>query len=258
MVRFRQFYRSALIILLCLAGFMAVGLVFPLLDLLYPIRSRGMRDKIKTAWVRAACAGLNITVDVIGQPIDKPGLIVSNHISWLDILALGSQGAFTFIAKREVARWPVFGFLAKRSGTLFMQRGNALKTRQTAEKMVWLLRQNERLILFPEGTTTTGDTVLRFHGRLYQAALFTGVKVQAAALAYQDEAREYAPFVGDAAFLPHLLQVFGLKRISITVKFCPPFMAKDMTRDTLARVTRVQVLEALGMTKADGQLNSNA
>ncbi len=179
--------------------------------------------------------------------MDTPGLWVANHISWLDIVIIGAQSPVTFIAKSEVAGWPVLGFLARHIGTLFVYRGDAEQNREIAETMSWSLRQGKRLVLFPEGTTTTGDRVLRFHAKLYQPAARVGSPVQAIAIAYDGAARDGAPFIGEDDFLPHLIRLLALERIDVRLTYCPPLAANRLNRDTLAAQTRRQVEAALGL-----------
>jgi 1-acyl-sn-glycerol-3-phosphate acyltransferase len=111
------------------------------------------------------------------------------------------------------------------------------------------LRGGDNVVLFPEGTTTRGDTVRRFHSRLLQPAISAGVPVQAVAIAYQGEqATTLIPFVGDDDFLPHLLRVLQLSRITVTVHFSEPLsVSDDLQRDALAKTARAQVLSALNL-----------
>jgi 1-acyl-sn-glycerol-3-phosphate acyltransferase len=105
-------------------------------------------------------------------------------------------------------------------------------------------------VLFPEGTTTRGDTVQNFHGRLLQPAISANVPVQAVAIDYQGIAKSMVAFVGEDEFLPNLLSVLSLANIEVTVSFCEPFSVSDGSRrNELARRARSQVLEELGLTE---------
>jgi 1-acyl-sn-glycerol-3-phosphate acyltransferase len=174
------------------------------------------------------------------------GLWVSNHVSWLDVVVLGALQPFTFLAKSEVATWPVVGFLGRQSGNLFIRRGHGGS--EMSEIMTRRLRCGDKLLLFPEGTTTRGDTVRHFHGRLLQPAIAAGVPVQPVAIHYQGAAAACVPFVDDDDFLPHLLQLLQQPRIGVTVHFAQPLLVDDgIQRNALARLARSQVLLALDL-----------
>ncbi|MGZ8250338.1 lysophospholipid acyltransferase family protein, partial [Methylomagnum sp.] len=221
MPRYQPWLKGALIAGMFLLGVIAVAAVMPGLRLLLGRRAAPLNEAIVRRWNGAVCRILNLRLRVNGRLDPNARLIVANHISWLDIIALGSQWPCQFVAKEDVADWPVMGYLAKGIGTLFVRRGDADQTAATAEQMVWRLRQGKRLMLFPEGTTTTGEKVLRFHGKLFMPAQLAGVGVQAVALCYLDEAGKVAPFVGDDEFLPHLLGVLKLDRIDLRLGYCP-------------------------------------
>jgi 1-acyl-sn-glycerol-3-phosphate acyltransferase len=176
---------------------------------------------------------------------------VANHISWLDIVALGARHPLLFVAKEEVADWPVMGYMARRLGTLFVRRGDAEQTTALAEQMAWQLRQGRQIMLFPEGTTTRGDRVLRFHAKLLRPAQLTHAQAQAVALEYQGDAREIAPFIGEEGFLPHLLQIFKLDSIRLRIYYCKP-QPTDLRDNALPQILRRQVAEALFSQTSEG------
>jgi 1-acyl-sn-glycerol-3-phosphate acyltransferase len=249
MPRCRPWLKAFLIAGLFLLGVIAVAAVMPALGRLLGRRASRVNEAIVMHWNRAACRVLNLRLQVRGQPDPKAGLVVANHISWLDIIALGSQRPCLFVAKEEVADWPVMGYLAQRIGTLFVRRGDTAQTAATAEAMVWRLRQGKRLMLFPEGTTTPGDWVLRFHGKLFQPAQLAGVSVQAVALRYEGDAKYRAPFIGDDELLPHLLDILKLERIDLCLCYCPALPA-GTHRSELAAATRRQIVAALDPSAA--------
>lgn len=244
MLNLRRTIKASLIVLLFLWGLVTVSAIIPLIRCLSQ-QSAHITDRIRQHWCRAVCCVLGVRITVHGTPEPAAGLTVANHISWLDIVVLGSLLPLTFVAKLEVAAWPVLGYLAKRTGTLFIRRGDAEHTAAACEQMAWQLRQGRRVMLFPEGTTTRGGRVMRFHAKLLQPAQLAQVPVQAVALRYRNEAATVAPFVDDDAFLPHLLNLLKLEQVNVTVHFCAPLSA-GQHRDTLARATRNQVLAALG------------
>ncbi len=246
MQRWRQWFRVLAVAAMFAAGVVAVSVLMPAARIfLAGRRATQWNDAIVVTWNRAVCRILNLRLHIHGRPDPLAGLIVANHISWLDIIAIGAQGPCLFIAKREVADWPVLGYLAKRIGTLFVQRGDAAQSAVVAERMVWRLRQGKRLVLFPEGTTSTGNRVLTFQSKLFRPAQQAGTHVQALALRYEGEAARYAPFVGEDAFLPHLLGILKLDRIDLHLCYCPAILP-GMGPNTLARITRRQIMTVLG------------
>lgn len=246
----RQWFKGALIAGMFLYGVIAVSTIMPLIEIVLGRRAAVFHERIRMGWNRTVCGILGLHLEVSGEPSQDALLLVANHISWLDIIALGSQQPMTFVAKREVADWPVMGYLARRIGTLFVSRGDVEQTAAVAEQMAWQLRQGKRLMLFPEGTTTTGERVLRFHAKLLHPAQLAQVPVQAIGLEYLGEARSVAPFIGEDEFLPHLLSILKLDRVHLRVHYCPPLPAGPH-RDILAQTTRKQVVAALFRKSTD-------
>ena len=225
-------------------GLVATGLLWPFLELVLGRKAGFFQEAIRSHWCSMVCRILNVEVETVGTPSHETCLWVANHISWLDIIALGALHPLLFVAKEEVADWPVMGYLARRLGTLFVRRGDAEQTGSIAEKMTWQLRQGRQIMLFPEGTTTTGERVLRFHAKLFQPAQLAQVQVQAIGLEYQGEAKTFAPFIGEDNFLPHLLQILDRDRVRLRVHYCQP-LPLGLHRDILAQTTRKQVVAAL-------------
>ncbi len=253
--RFKPWLKAALISLMFLWGLLATGLLWPLLELMLGRKAAFPQELIRRNWCVAVCRILNVQVEAIGQPSPQTRLWVANHISWLDIIALGARHPLLFVAKEEVADWPVMGYLARRLGTLFVRRGDSGQTAAIAEQMAWQLRQGRQLMLFPEGTTTNGERVLRFHAKLLHPAQLAQSQVQAIGLEYQGAAKSFAPFIGEDDFLPHLLQILTLDRIPLRVHYCQPLPA-GLHRDILAQTTRKQVVAALSPKPMDDQVKA--
>lgn len=245
MRRLRQWFKAFQILLMFAAGLAAAALLFPVCDGLRTKRAIQVREWIQVAWYRGLSRVLNVRVRRLGSPAEDAALWVGNHISWLDIVVLGAECPLTFVAKSEVGDWPVVGFLARRTGTLLVRRGDPSSSRQAAESMAWLLRQRRKVMLFPEGTSGNGEEVLRFHARLFQPAVLVGGKVQSVGLAYRGEARRKAPFIGEDEFLPHLWQLLAEREIAIDLVFCEAVAADHLSRDRLAQETRLRIVEAL-------------
>jgi 1-acyl-sn-glycerol-3-phosphate acyltransferase len=191
---------------------------------------------------------LPLHVEITGRPTDRPALWASNHVSWLDIAVLGAHSPLSFLSKWEVRQWPVIGWLARAAGTLFIKRGQAAGQAIEAQ-LGSRLGSGVSLVIFPEGTTTEGDRVRAFHGRLFSSALAAQVPIQPDAGSYQRNGQldHTAPFVGDDDFHRHLWRLLGSERISVQVKFLPPIPSAGCTRNQLARAAQSQISQALGL-----------
>lgn len=199
------------------------------------------------AWMRAACAVIGLRVEYRCPPCDEPALLVANHVSWLDILVIHARATGVSVAKSDVRSWPVIGLLATLSGTRFIARNTLSGLNALMEDLAEILRQGGHVILFPEGTSTTGGEVRPFSPALFQCAISASVSVQALTLEYRREGERdpLAPFVGDDAFLPHLLKILRSPRTHATVTFAPPVRAEGCKRRSLARYTRDQISQQL-------------
>jgi lyso-ornithine lipid O-acyltransferase len=189
------------------------------------IRLRGTITLERRAlWLQAACrrvmAAMGIHSSVIGA-IPVRGLVVSNHLSYVDILIYGAIMPCFFISKAEVARWPYFGWAARTGGALFLDRHRRSSANAVAQAMAGRLEIRVPIMLFPEGTSTDGAQVLRFHSWLYEPAVVAVAPVTAAAIRYVVADREERAlcWYGDMPFLPHLWNVLGTRGLSAEVRF---------------------------------------
>lgn len=182
----------------------------------------GMRRPV-TPWIamavcRVDCRILGFRPRITGEPMRADGVIVSNHVSWLDILVLNSVQPVYFVAKSEVASWPGIGWLARATGTVFLERKRN-KAAEHRDLFVTRLGYGHRLLFFPEGTSTDGLRVLPFKPTLFEAffndALRDRLEIQPVSLRYS------APIGGDPAFYgwygtmdfaQSLLQVLAVRR----------------------------------------------
>jgi len=212
---------------------------FPHLIFFYSARDAKIKkNTIKTRWLQKFSAIVNLHIIQDGELPERRAILVSNHISWLDIIVIGQYLPAYFIAKSDISSWPVIGYLARQGGTIFIRRGDKQHIRTTAEKMAWLLKQNSKIIAFPEGTTTKGDEVLHFHSSLFQPALLTKSAIQPVVLQYQGAAKEQAPFVGDDGFVPHLLKMLTLDKIEVKLSFLPVINSSGKNRHTVSLEAR--------------------
>lgn len=205
----------------------------------------------RTPWARFcfrwACRCLGLNIHQHGSPSDDTVLFVSNHISWSDIPILGSLAPIRFLSKAEVGQWPVIGWLARQAGTLFIRRGGG-QARRVRGQIIQNLQAGENVLVYPEGTTSAGLTVLPFHGLLLKAAPESKTPVQPVTIAYRREGRpdHLAPFIGDDEFHSHLLRMLRQPSARVDVVFHAPVYPSDQApTGELAAHLRETVLDGL-------------
>ena len=173
---------------------------------------------------RAILRVLDIKAQVEGQP-PVCGLVISNHLSYLDIIIISARMPCFFVAKMEIDDWPFFGKAARSGGTIFLDRSSLASAMTVAEQMTERLKLPVPVLLFPEGTSTDGAEVLRFHSRLIDPATSTGAPITAAAIRYviegNVEERELC-WYGDEEFITHLWKVLGVTGFSAQLRFGEP------------------------------------
>jgi len=203
---------------------------------------RARFDRIAIRWSRVVVKFLGVRCDYRDTKSAPPApgtLLVSNHISWLDTLLFSARWRVVFLAKSEVARWPVIGTLAKRAGTLFIEvgRGSSRATLEVADA----LRRGRTVVLFAEGRTTDGRAVKRFQPRLLQAAVAAGAPVQPVALRYLD--RRGRRVTGHSFAVTTLIRgvwrVVAGRPLTAEVTLFAALPAAD--RQTMARAAEAQV-----------------
>jgi lyso-ornithine lipid O-acyltransferase len=206
---------------------------------------------------RCCCRILGIQVRAIGRAVTaRPVLFAANHVSYLDITVLGSLLDASFIAKTEVAGWPLFGWLARLQRSVFIDR-RARSTAHQRDSIAARLAAGEALILFPEGTSGDGNRLLPFKSALFSVAdhgVTGAVTVQPVSVAYtrldgMPLGRGLRPFFawyGSMALAPHLWRMLGLGRLEVVVEFHPPTsLTVCGSRKMLARYCEERVAEGL-------------
>ncbi len=244
--KIRLCFKVFLITILFFNGLIIAAGIFPVVNYLYSAdNAKTKRDALKISWLRWFSAIINLYIIKDGEPPKQGTLLVSNHISWLDIIVIGQYLPGFFVAKSDILNWPVIGYLAKQGGTIFIRRGDKKHVRNTAEKMVWLLKQNSNIVAFPEGTTTRGAEVLHFHASLFQSALLTQSAVQPVALQYRGVAKVHAPFVGDDGFIPHLIRILSLDKIEVRLSFLPVINSSGKNRHAVSLEARDMISDKI-------------
>lgn len=180
---------------------------------------------------RMVCHILGVRVDVDGHvPMNGPCLLVANHVSWLDIVVLSAVVPVSFVAKREVAGWPLFGTLARLQRTVFVDRERRHKTASHRDELAERLKQKDILVLFPEGTSGDGATVLPFKSSFFAAATDPAISLVPVSIAYTHgwnlpltrRNRPLFAWYGDMELLPHLWEALCAGPLRVCVRFHSP------------------------------------
>jgi 1-acyl-sn-glycerol-3-phosphate acyltransferase len=210
---------------------------------------RSARDRAITVWSQGLLKILNLQVQIVGHPPKQQGcLIVGNHISWLDIHIIHAILPARFVAKSEIRSWPVFGWIAQQSGTLFIRR----HSHQDAAKIVGVvsdcMHQGDLICCFPEGTTSSGHHVLAFKGSLLQAAIDAEVNVQPLMLRYVDEQGEVdvrMAFIGDDTIVQSLAKILCIRQPKVVIKFLVQISSQGHDRKSLSNATHDAISQAM-------------
>jgi 1-acyl-sn-glycerol-3-phosphate acyltransferase len=170
--------------------------------------------------------------------------LVCNHLSYLDVLVLAALTPSRFVAKSEVRNWPVFGWFACLAGTIFVERNKRSQVARSAEEMAAALQQGSLMVLFPEGTSSGGETVLPFKSSLLEPATRNSQPVTAGLIAYDlidGDVSEEVCYWKDMTLLPHLINLLSKSIVHAVVCFTE---ARQETRDRkiLARQLHSEVL----------------
>ena len=234
-------------IALAFAALTLVLLPFQLIGIAFDLR---LQRTIPHLYHRILCALIGVRIREVGRRSPaSPVLILSNHVSWLDICVIAALAPVVFIAKSEVAKWPVLGWLARLQRTIFINRQARHQTGAATREIAARLLRGDAVVLFAEGTSSDGVRVLPFrsalvgavHHALGNTTHHTHVTVQPMSLAYVGFGgvpmgrglRERVAWYGDAELIPHLLHVLSSGAVDVTVSWGEA-TAYDMSADRKA------------------------
>lgn len=204
-----------------MCGVCTLSFIFPFLD-------RSGKDQKIQAWSKHLLKIFNIELAVLGADLIKnaPHLIASNHISWLDIHVINAFKPIRFVAKSEVAGWPIFGWMAKQLGTVFIRRDSSHHARQVVMQMASVLKV-ESICIFPEGTSTIGEIVLPFKPNLFESAIVAQVPVYPLAIQYLSkktgERSESPAFIGDMGLLESMSNIIKNRSLVAQITVLPVY-----------------------------------
>ncbi len=219
---------------LLVASLLFCALRFAATSLRQFLSGRRVTPQQRAEWMhfcgRIVLGAMGIHYRVEGGAPTGSVLIAANHLSYLDIVIVSAALPAAFVAKQEIGSWLGFGPLSKMGGAIFVDRTSRASAWETAESMTDRLASRVPVVLFPEGTSTDGREVLRFHSTLFAPAVESGIPVVPAAIFYEMKGagteRDLCWF-GDDAFLPHLLRVLHVDGFTAVVRFGAPEIYPD-------------------------------
>jgi len=206
---------------------------------------------LKARWSRQLLDELGVRLDSTGTP-PPGGLLVANHISWLDIYAINAVAPTTFLSKDDVLHWPLIGWLAKRVGTLFLERGSRTAALRAKQHLVAELRAGGLVGVFPEGTTGFGDHVMPFHAALFQSAIDSEVPVMPALVRYTDRngrPSTAAAYVGETSLWECARSIVTASGLTVHVTFLPAVPTIGTERRHLAHHSHQLISHALAAAR---------
>jgi len=241
-----RFYRSTLLVFHLFAGIAIVALLFP-------FYGRARRRLAQARWSARVLSAVNVEPRMHGAPPevkDRAAVLVANHISWLDIPLVHSVWQVRFIAKSEVRRWPLIGWLSARTGTLFIQRGKGRHAVRINQAIHAAFLAGDAIGVFPEGMTSEGTGLQPFHASLLQSAVDEHALVFPVALRYLDEEGRVnvnASYVGDTSLIESMATILRERKIVAELIFLPAIDAEGRSRRDLARETHAAIAAALSL-----------
>lgn len=239
-----QTYRGARI-----AAHTLVGLILSLT--VVPVLNHPAKQRLTRWWCAGVLKRLNIRVVTKGEPPYKQQsgkLYVANHISWVDIHALNSVTPLRFVAKSEIRRWPVFGFLASQAGTLFIDRNDRKGAIHIIQSLKRELENGAHACYFPEGTTSDGTQILPFKGSIIQAALAAKTDVIPVAIryplsAYQIDTR--LAYAGDTSLIESIRNILRIPNPTVELHFLEPVSSHGQNRQIINQQARQAICQRL-------------
>ena len=200
-------------------------------------------------WARGLLRVFGMRVRGVGTPLAGGTMFVANHVSWIDIMALHSQHMMGFIAKAEIRRWPVIGWITSHGETIYLHRGNANSLGDVMAEMSERLRAGRAVAAFPEGGTRDGRALGAFHARIFTAAVDADAPVQPVALCFGErcEAQPIVAFARGESFMGNFVRLLGEPPRPVTVRFLEPILhAEHEGRRGIARLAQARIEAAMG------------
>lgn len=233
----RAAYRLACALLHLLRGYWIIKTRFA------KISQKARADHVQQ-WSAQLLGIMGLQLQVVGAPIQS-GMLVANHISWLDNVAIHAAHFCRFIAKSDIKDWPVIGYLTDQTGMLFIERTSRRDAHRVVEAVAVRLQAGDCVAVFPEGTTGEGRELLPFHANMIQSAIDADSQVQPVAIRYLDSAsgnQSFAPsFIGDDTLLQSVWRTLNAKSITVTLQFGKAQTTQSRDRRTWSNDLRTSI-----------------
>lgn len=221
-----------------------------ILAMVFPRRDAVARQRHIQRWSAALLHALGVDLTVHQQAaVPRACLVVSNHVSWLDIACVHAALPHArFVSKSEVRHWPLVGWMAASIGTLFIEREKKRDALRVVHHCAEALHSGDTVAVFPEGTTGSGPVLLPFHANLLQAAISVEAPLQALALRYSNPAERFAQapaYVGDTGLLTSLWRIASATGLRVDITLLPAMPSQGAERRALAEAVRQLIQAAL-------------
>ena len=232
--------------LICFAGVtVQISLVFAVV---FPFLKEASRMRYVGYFSSRLLAAMGLVVHSSGRMGVGSTLLVANHVSWLDILAINAARPVRFVSKADVRHWPLVGWIVACGGTLFIERERRSDAMRVVHQVAEALRSGSQIAIFPEGTTSDGRGVLPFHASLLQSAVATGVDVQPILMRYSDaqaSISESANYVGDTTLAQSMWLIANASDLTVHVSFLPVAVGPHPDRRVLGDRLRAGIEKEL-------------
>ena len=211
-----------------------------------PVRRARTRRWVKQVWGGGMMRIMGVRVVTEGRPPPSGALVVSNHLGYLDIPMLDSVAPMIFVARADLRRWPFWGFMASIGGTIYVDRATKRDVLRVRREMGEAMACGDKVILFPEATSTAGATILPLKPALLADAAADRTPVYWLTVSYRTPpggpaARDQVCWWGDAGFVSHVLGLFALGRVDCTVRFCDAPLRSDDRKALAAELRRAML-----------------
>jgi 1-acyl-sn-glycerol-3-phosphate acyltransferase len=212
---------------------------------LFPLLNKKMCIALERWWSRGTVRLFRIQPALLGDWPTTPCMLVLNHISWLDIFVVNAHSPSIFIAKSEIANWPLAGTLVSRAGTIFIERGRRQAVHKVIKDAEHRMLNGRQVAVFPEGTTTLGNTLGTFHANMMQAAINAKLPIVPVALRYTDQTGQLntePSFVGEQTMAENVMILWKSRnRFTATLTPCPAVYNPEWTRHDYAQACKTAI-----------------
>jgi 1-acyl-sn-glycerol-3-phosphate acyltransferase len=245
----RYAWRLPLLLLHVTLGLAITMLMINPLSRRLRVGGEGLDAHTIRAWSRLMVRLFGMRVRRFGTPLPGAALFVANHVSWIDITLLHSQRVVGFVAKAEIARWPLVGWLASRGGTIYHHRGDNDSLHGVMHQMLQRLQAGKAIGVFPEGRTLDGRAIGVFHARIFQPAVLAQVPAQPVALKYGagGRAQTTVAFRPRENFLQNFWRLLGEPARPVEVHFLEPVGVSEDGRRRMAELSRERIQAAMAL-----------